>query len=133
MHSVKDYKKAERRAESGAKPIRPAHPKIYFGHRPLKRTKGQRKIEYSPWMWIRLKIGTRDSGCKGIRIKVNKADWDAKTLTVKGDPETTELIRNYRMTTLGVFRERQMTGRSLDPKLIINIALGLSKIGRAHV
>ncbi|QJW89231.1 integrase catalytic domain-containing protein [Spirosoma taeanense] len=77
---------------------------------------------------FRVRCCGKNSPFKSLGIKLKPNEFNSKTLQITGDPYNTARLVDLKASILKVFKERVLTGRSLDPTLIRDIALGL----RAH-
>lgn len=59
------------------------------------------------------------------RIKSTKAAFDTKTHVIKGDTIDTARLQALKTDITRIFKDRELTGRSLDPLVIRDIAMGL--------
>lgn len=65
------------------------------------------------------------SNSKSTGIRAERGQFNTATLEVAGDPLATARLYEIRSSIIRTFNERVITGRSLDPTLIRDIALGL--------
>ena len=76
-------------------------------------------------IYIRVSINGVRSINKSTGIRATKESFDAPTRTILGDPTNTARLRMMETTIYQVFKDREITGRSLEPNLIRDIAFGL--------
>lgn len=76
------------------------------------------------YVWV--VVDGKESLRKSTFISVaDKSDFNRKTYQIAGDPENTERLKLFTDTVLRVFREREILCLSMDPTVILYIALGL--------
>ncbi len=113
MSFKKDYAKAEKRA-TVAKRVVFARCNVTFWVR-------------GPYSTLMIKVsipGQRDSS-RSLGIKIKPGQLNYQTYEVEGYPATTARLADLRASVMKVFIEREITGRSLKPKIIADIAFGL--------
>lgn len=107
-------KKATRFAQQGAKVQFPTcHVNFFI------RSRGTGVI------YFRVTVSGTASNERTTNIKVRQSDFNTETLEIKGNPNDTARLLHFRSDVMRVFTERCVTGRSLDPAIIRDIALGL--------
>ncbi|QHV99298.1 site-specific integrase [Spirosoma endbachense] len=79
----------------------------------------------SSMLGFRVRCCGKNSPFKSLGIKLKPSQFNSKTLHIAGDPYNTARVVDLKASILKVFKERELTGRSLDPTLIRDIALGL--------
>ncbi|GAB3976021.1 site-specific integrase [Spirosoma terrae] len=74
---------------------------------------------------FRVRCNGKTSSFKSLGIRADPSEFDPKTLHIVNDSYNTARIVDLKATILKVFKERELTGRSIDPTTIRDIALGL--------
>ena len=112
MFNQSDYRKTSRAVESGNR-FQQVDCHVSFYIRPK-----------SGMIQCRITInGDRAQWSTGI--KARKADFDTKRHILKSDSRDTARLQALKTDILRIFKDRELTGRSLKPETIRDIALGL--------
>ncbi|WP_162388306.1 site-specific integrase [Spirosoma endbachense] len=78
-------------------------------------------------IYIRVGFNGMRSEARSTGIVVaNKADFDTQSLVIAGDPVNTARLAALKNEIVKVFNERLLMGKSLNPRFILDIALGLA-------
>lgn len=76
-------------------------------------------------IYFRVLINGKASVERTTGIKAHSNDFDNETLQIKGNPDDSARLISFKADVMRVFTERCISGRSLDPAVIRDIALGL--------
>ncbi|QJD79586.1 site-specific integrase [Spirosoma rhododendri] len=113
MFKLPAYRKAQDAAERGHKFKAPTCNVVFIMR------------SNSDAIYIRVSVNGVRSTNKSTGIKAAREDFDTKTRTILNDPTNTVRLRKMESAVYEVFKDREITGRSLEPNLIRDIAFGL--------
>jgi integrase/ribosomal protein L28 len=113
MFNSPAYKKAQQAVENGKRFKAPTCNVRFF----------QRKN--SDAIYMRVVVNGIRAIDKSTGIKTDPESFDVATRTLLNDPTNTQRLRLLESTVYTVFKDRDITGRSMEPNVIRDIALGL--------
>jgi site-specific recombinase XerD len=74
---------------------------------------------------FRVVVNGKRSNNKSTGIKVTASTFDPRSLTIQNDPDNSTRLRTLSNEVQRIFKNREISGHSLDPTVIRDIALGL--------